>query len=173
LWGWDNGSDGRGDNLPPEELDLIVEGNHYGWPSCYGKRVQDPITAQDPTITPMDCSLTTAPVRTYTAHCAPITFLFYTHTNFPALYRNNGFISFHGSWNRLHPKGYKVAEVVFDRRGRPVGFRDFVTGWLIENDTAFFGRPAGLVVAQDGALLITDDNNGAIYRVTSTSKRKR
>jgi glucose/arabinose dehydrogenase len=165
LWAWDNGSDGRGDYIPPEELDLIEEGHHYGWPSCYGRRIPDKVTVSDPSVPPIDCKDTTPPVRGYTAHCAPITFLFYTSTNFPASYHNQGFVSFHGSWNRERAMGYKVVLVRFSH-GHPVGFRDFVSGWLIENGTAYFGRPAGLIVAQDGSLLISDDVNGTIYRVS-------
>jgi glucose/arabinose dehydrogenase len=164
LWGWDNGSDDRGDNLPPEELNLLEEGHHYGWPSCYGKGVVDKLAAQDHAIVPVDCAQTTPMVRGYHAHSAPIEFIFYSSTNFPASYRNDGFVAFHGSWNRTRAGGYKVVRVHFEH-GQPMGFHDFVSGWLIEKGTAQFGRPAGLVVAQDGALLISDDNNGIIYRV--------
>jgi glucose/arabinose dehydrogenase len=166
LWGWDNGSDGRGDNLPPEELNLLRENHDYGWPFCYGNKLVDKITARDPSFTTRgNCANTTAPVRTYRAHSAPITLLFYSGTQFPLSYRNNGFVSFHGSWNREHPAGYKVVRIRF-AHGAPMGFQDFVTGWLFDKDTKMFGRPAGLVVAQDGSLLISDDNNGVIYRVS-------
>jgi glucose/arabinose dehydrogenase len=165
LWAWDNGSDGRGDSIPHEELDLLEEGNDYGWPSCYDRRVTDQLSKEDHSIIPTDCSQTVPPVRMYTAHCAPIAFVFYTGTQFPRSYQNNAFIAFHGSWNREHPKGYKVVRVRFSH-GRPMGFQDFLSGWLIDKGTLQFGRPAGLVVAQDGALLISDDNNGTIYRVT-------
>jgi glucose/arabinose dehydrogenase len=104
-------------------------------------------------------------VRGYRAHSAPLAFLFYTSTQFPQSYRDNAFIAFHGSWNRENPKGYKVVRLRFSH-GRPMGFMDFMTGWLINNDKEQFGRPAGLVVASDGSLLISDDNNGNIYRVS-------
>jgi glucose/arabinose dehydrogenase len=170
LWAWDNGSDGRGDALPPEELDLLTEGNDYGWPSCYGQRQVDKVTRTDSSIPPRNCPGTTPMVRGYPAHSAPISFLFYTGTQFPAAFHNNGFVSFHGSWNREHVKGYKVVRVRF-QHGVPMGFQDFVTGWLTDNGTSQFGRPAGLVVAGDGSLLISDDNNGMIYRVSYTGHR--
>ena len=173
LWGWDNGSDDRGDNLPPEELNLVEEGNHYGWPNCYGKRVTDKIALQDDLLDPLDCKGTTAPVRFYRAHSAPIEFRFYTGTNFPASYVNDGFVCFRGSWNRKKADGYKIVRVHFSKSGRPLGCHDFMTGLLFEHGQSQFGRPAGLVVAQDGALLISEDNNGIIYRVTYVGRRRK
>ena len=170
LWGWDNGSDDRGDNLPPEELNLLEEGKHYGWPSCYGRRVTDRIAAQDPLIDPFNCAASTPLVRGYRAHSAPIAFVFYHGTQFPPAFQHDGFVCLHGSWNRLIPSGYKVVRVRF-AHGRPTGFQDFVSGFLIENGKAYFGRPAGLVVTQDGSLLISDDHNGAIYRVSYAGRQ--
>jgi glucose/arabinose dehydrogenase len=172
LWGMDNGSDDRGDLIPPEELNLIREGADYGWPSCYARRKTDKITAQDPLIPLRDCRETTPMTRGYPAHSAPIAFVFYRATQFPAAYRNNAFFAVHGSWNRLRPSGYKVVRVRF-ANGKPMGFQDFVSGWLIEKGRAQFGRPAGLVVAQDGSLLISDDNNGVIYRVSRKARNQR
>jgi glucose/arabinose dehydrogenase len=170
LWAWDNGSDDRGDTIPSEELNLLEEGKHYGWPSCYGRRVVDRIALQDESIVPIDCSRTRGMVRGYRAHSAPVAFVFYNGRQFPSRYRHDGFVAFHGSWNRENPAGYKVVRVRF-RHGRPMGFQDFVRGWLIENGQAQFGRPAGLVVARDGSMLITDDNNGTIYRVSYHHRR--
>jgi glucose/arabinose dehydrogenase len=170
LWGMDNGSDDRGDAVPPEELNLLQEGAHYGWPSCYARRKVDKLALQDDSIPPQDCSQTTPMTRGYPAHSAPIAFLFYQGAQFPAGYRNNAFFAVHGSWNRLKPTGYKVVRIRFVN-GRPIGFQDFARGWLTEKGQAQFGRPAGLVVAQDGSLLISDDNNGVIYRVSHAGRR--
>ena len=169
LWGMDNGSDDRGDAVPPEELNLMQEGADYGWPSCYARRKVDKLSLQDGSIPFRDCAETTPMARGYPAHSAPIAFVFYKGTQFPPAYHNNAFFAVHGSWNRLRPTGYKVVRVRF-AHGRPMGFQDFASGSLIENGRAQFGRPAGLVVASDGALLISDDNNGFIYRVARATR---
>lgn len=104
----------------------------------------------------------------YTAHSAPIGMVFYTADQFPEDYRNDAFIAMRGSWNRNPPSGYKVVRLLFDEAGQPTGFEDFLTGFLIEEQVANFGRVAGLAVAADGSLLIAEDQNGIIYRVTYT-----
>jgi glucose/arabinose dehydrogenase len=165
LWGLDHGSDFRGDDVPPEELNRIEAGKDYGWPYCYGNRQIDPII-QDPPMATKEayCAPTTPPVLTSQAHEAPIGFAFYTAAQFPEAYRNSAFVAFRGSWNRIPATGYRIARVVFEA-GQPARIEDFVSGFLIENGTAQFGRLAGLTVHQDGSLLFTDDENGVIYRV--------
>jgi len=166
LWGMDHGSDWRGDDTPPEELNEIEEGKHYGWPYCYGNRQIDTIIQKPPMSTKEAfCAMTTAPVLENQAHEAPIGMVFYTASQFPALYEDSAFVAFRGSWNRLPATGYKVGRVVFEN-GRPVRIEDFVTGFLIEDGKAQFGRLAGIAVASDGSLLFTDDENGVVYRVT-------
>lgn len=166
LWGMDHGSDWRGNDVPPEELNLIEEGNDYGWPYCFGERQIDPII-QDPSMTSKQayCAETAAPVLQYQAHEAPIAWAFYRDEQFPESYRGNAFVAFRGSWNRIPPTGYKIAHVVFEN-DRPARIEDFVTGFLVENGTAQFGRLSGVAVASDGSLLFTDDENGYIYRVS-------
>lgn len=168
IWGMDHGSDFRGDNLPPEELNRIDAGGNYGWPYCFAEREIDPII-QDPPGTTKDeyCSMTLPSMLENQAHEAPIGMAFYDGTAFPSEYAGDAFVAFHGSWNRFPPTGYKVARIRFDDDGQPVAFEDFVTGFLIEDGNAEFGRPAGIAVAPDGALLFTDDDNGMIYRVTA------
>jgi glucose/arabinose dehydrogenase len=166
LWGMDHGSDWRGDDIPPEELNRIEQGKDYGWPYCYGQRVIDPVIQDPPELTKeMYCPPTTPPVLENQAHQAPIGMSFYTATQFPASYQNSAFVAFRGSWNRIPATGYKIARVVFEG-GEPTGIEDFVTGFLIENGTAQFGRLSGIAVDQTGALLFTDDENGVVYRVT-------
>lgn len=166
LWGMDHGSDWRGNDLPPEELNSIEEGADYGWPYCYGNRQLDPVIQDPPTGTKAEhCAETATPVLVTQAHNAPIGLAFYTGTSFPPEYRNDAFVAMRGSWNRVPPTGYKVVRVSFED-GVPTGFEDFVTGFLIEDGAATFGRPAGLTVAPDGALLFTDDTNGIVYRVS-------
>lgn len=165
LWGMDHGSDWRGDDLPPEELNAIIAGKDYGWPYCYADQQVDPIIQDPPMGTKAEyCAKTTAPVLLNQAHQAPIGFAFYTGSTFPERYQEGAFVAFRGSWNRKPATGYRVAFIPFDG-GRPTGVEDFVSGFLNEAGTATFGRPAGIAVAPDGALLFTDDTNGIVYRV--------
>jgi glucose/arabinose dehydrogenase len=167
LWGMDHGSDWRGDDQPPEELNRILDGRDYGWPFCFGDRQPDPYLSAEPArlTTAGHCRRSEPPVLTYQAHSAPIALVFYTGGQFPAEYRNDAFVAMRGSWNREPPTGYKVVRLRF-QGGAPQGFEDFLTGFLIEEGRAHFGRPAGLAVARDGALLLSDDTNGVIYRIT-------
>jgi glucose/arabinose dehydrogenase len=166
IWAVDNGRDWLGDNLPPEEVnDLGTNGGNFGWPYCYGDRVHD--TTQSKTY---DCSKTIAPKVMMQAHSAPLNLIFYTANMFPAEYRNNVFITFHGSWNRSVPTGYKVVRVKMDDKGQPQGPpQDFITGWLRPGETrkgVWMGRPVGLAVGPEGALYVSDDSAGVVYRVT-------
>ncbi len=172
MWGMDHGSDWRGDDQPPEELNLLAQGNNYGWPYCFADRQIDPyMPTPPPGLTTAEfCAQSTGPVLTYQAHSAPIGMVFYTAEQFPEEYRNDAFVAMRGSWNRQEPVGYKVVRINFDEAGQPVAFDDFVTGWLVEDGTAQFGRVAGLLVLQDGSLLISEDTNGMIYRVSYTGQ---
>ncbi|NMG08278.1 sorbosone dehydrogenase family protein [Brasilonema sp. UFV-L1] len=171
LWGMDHGSDWRGDQQPPEELNLIQQERHYGWPFCWGDRRPDLYLPANPDgMTKQEfCSKTEPPVLTYTAHSAPLDLLFYTASQFPQEYRNDAFVTMRGSWNRKPPAGYKLVRVRY-QNGKPVAFEDFITGFLNAEGTAQFGRPVGLAIAPDGSLLFTDDTNGVIYRVSYVGK---
>jgi glucose/arabinose dehydrogenase len=162
----DHGSDWRGDETPPEELNAIDDGADYGWPYCYGERRIDPVIQDPPNGTKEAyCADTSGPELTTSAHEAPIGLVFYAGTSFPSEYRDDAFIAMHGSWNRYPATGYKVVRLVFEN-GVPQRFEDFVTGFLIENGAATFGRPAGVTVTTEGSLLFSDDASGAIYRVS-------
>ncbi len=166
LWGMDHGSDWRGDDIPPEELNAIAEGSDYGWPYCYGARQPDPVIQDPPEGSKADyCATTSAPALSTQAHNAPIGLAFYTGTSFPTEYQGDAFIAMRGSWNRLPPTGYKVVRLVFDD-GVPQRFEDFVTGFLSPDGASTFGRPAGIAVAPDGSLFFSDDTSGVIYRVS-------
>jgi len=166
LWGMDHGSDFRGNDTPPEELNQIRLGDDYGWPYCFGKRQVDPIIQDPPGTTKQEyCGLTEPSVLENQAHQAPIGMTFYTGTALPPDYQDDAFVAMHGSWNRFPPTGYSVRRVIFED-GEPQGFEDIVGGFLVEAGTAYFGRPAGITTAPDGALLFSDDVNGVIYRVT-------
>lgn len=173
LWGMDHGSDWRGNDQPPEELNLIQQGQNYGWPFCWGDRQPDVYLPSDPEGTTKKefCAKTAPPTLTYTAHSAPLDLVFYTANQFPQEYRNDAFVTMRGSWNRNPPVGYKLVRVRY-KDGKPVAFEDFITGFLTKDGAAQFGRPVGLSVAPDGSLFFTDDTNGVIYRVTYTASKK-
>lgn len=170
LWGMDNGIDFVGDNEPPEELNRLMEGSDYGWPFRFGHNLVNRLFDRSKVSETEFEKPTVAPVLTYDAHSAPLAMLFYNGNQFPAAYRTSAFVALHGSWNRETPTGYKVMRIVF-RDGRPERFEDFLTGFLVDNNRAQIGRPAGLAVAKDGSLLISDDSNGVIYRVSYVGPR--
>lgn len=167
MWGMDQGSDNRGDSLPPEELNLIENERDYGWPFVFGKWNVDPILGlpDNRKVSRTDYLLSTTPsVMEYSAHNSPIGFVFYTGNQFPDYYKNGVFITLRGSWNKRIPDGYKVVFLKFEK-GKPVKFEDFVKGFLIEKKKAQFGRLSGITVLHDGSILFCDDSNGMIYRV--------
>ncbi|AFY89673.1 PQQ-dependent sugar dehydrogenase [Chroococcidiopsis thermalis] len=173
FWGLDHGTDWRGNDQPPEELNLIQAGQHYGWPFCWGDRQPDVYLSADPEGTTKKefCAKTEPPVLTYTAHSAPLAMVFYTASQFPAEYRNDAFVTMRGSWNRNPPVGYKVVRLRYEN-GKPVAFEDFITGFLNDKKSTQFGRPVGIATAPDGSLLFTDDTNGVIYRVSYTGNKQ-
>jgi len=162
LWAVVNGRDNIGDDLPPDEVDQIVDGGNYGWPYCYagdGDRVPNP-EYKDPT----KCVGTQPSALNLQAHSAPLQIAFYHGSQFPARYRGALFVAYHGSWDRSVKTGYKVVAVFF-KNGRPDHVEDFATGWLSENQSVS-GRPVGVAVGQDGSLYVSDDLSGSIYRIT-------
>jgi glucose/arabinose dehydrogenase len=168
FYGFDHNTDHRGDNWPPEEVNHIVQGRHYGWPFCGGNREVDWHVAQNPDgDLPRQefCARTEPPVLTYVAHAAPMQMVYYTGNQFPAEFRNDAFVTMRGSWNRNPPIGYEVVRVRFNAQGLPTAIEPFVGGWLVENGRAHFGRLMGIAQAGDGALLVGDDTNGVIYRI--------
>jgi glucose/arabinose dehydrogenase len=187
LWGMDHGSDFRGDHTPPEELNRIEAGRNYGWPICYAERRVDEMTNSppqrmalkpgqaEPIGVPLSrddyCAQTEPSVQTTQAHAAPMAMRFYAGRSFPAPYRDDAYIAMHGSWNRSDLAGYKVTRLRFDRSGEPRGFEDFVTGFVDEQEAVVYGRPVGIAYTPDGAMLVTDDLNGAIYRIAYTGRR--
>ena len=172
LYGADQGVDLRGDDLPPEEINRLRDGGNYGWPYVYGAQVPDMLTPFDPPGTTKEAfAVTTEPsVLDLPAHSSPIQLRFYNGTAFPAEYRGDAFVTLHGSWNRNPPNGYRVARLQFSDQGEPVGYGDFLTGFLYDGNRVF-GRPAGLAVLPDGALLVGDDFNGVVYRVAYAGAR--
>lgn len=163
LWASQNERDNLApdhENLPPEELNILLDGKDYGWPYCYGTRVPNPEYNDA-----ARCAATVPPALAMQAHSAPLGMTFLARaTTFPADYRGDLLVAFHGSWNRDTPTGAKVVRVHV-LNGKPTGVDDFVTGWQQANGKRW-GRPVDVVVAADGSVLISDDDSGAIYRVS-------
>lgn len=159
LWFTDNGRDWLGDNAPPDELNRAPRpGLNFGYPYCHGGNIPDPeYGGQRP------CSDFTPPAMELGPHVAALGMRFYTGTMFPPEYRGQIFIAEHGSWNRSRKIGYRVSLVRLEG-GRAVAYEPFAQGWL-QGESAW-GRPVDVLVAPDGALLISDDQAGAIYRVS-------
>ena len=170
VWVTVNGRDMLGDDVPPETIyDLGKEGGDAGWPYCYGDRVPDTKFAES-AADPSRCKSVLEPKVQMQAHSAPLGLAFYEGSNFPAEYRNNLFAAFHGSWNRSVPTGYKIVRVTLDDKGQPQGgAQDFITGWLAPGETKrgrWMGRPVGIAFDNDGAMYVSDDAGGVIYRIT-------
>jgi glucose/arabinose dehydrogenase len=169
LWGMDHGIDHMGDDSQKEELNHLIKDRKYGWPFVFEDgqpNLEDdpkPVTGQTWEQYAKVCEDS---VMGFTAHSAPMSLVFYKGDQFPADYRNDAFVAFHGSWNRGTPSGYKVMRVKFDDKGQPTHHEDFLTGFLLEPEKAQFGRPCDLVIAKDGALLLSDDSGGVIYRIS-------
>jgi glucose/arabinose dehydrogenase len=166
MWGMDHGIDWLGDDEQKEEVNQIRQGADYGWPFIYGEGKYNPASRPEGDSTYQQyLQKTTLPSLTYQAHSAPMGMIFYTSTKFPSDYKNDAFIAMRGSWNRSSPVGYKVVRLHFEN-GRPVRFDDFLTGFVIDNNQSHFGRLVGVTMHTDGSLLVSDDTNGVIYRVS-------
>ena len=172
MFATNNGADMRSDTkggkvndeLPPEHINLIKRGHHYGWPHCWGGSENNNTMAVDPNFPgPADfCKTATAPAIMLTSHSTPIGITFLDKSHFPSEFKQDAIVSLHGSWNREQLSGYKLVRIKFND-GKPVEAIDFVTGWL--NNNRAWGRPVDAVVGPDGALYITDDRTGYIYRI--------
>jgi glucose/arabinose dehydrogenase len=161
LWCATNERDGLGDNLPPDYATRVGQGKFYGWPWYYIGDNEDPRhTGARPDL----AGQVTIPDVLIQAHSAPLGIVFYDEDAFPGDYRGDGFVALHGSWNRESLTGYKVVRIVIED-GKPTGeYQDFMTGFVLDAETVW-GRPVGVAVAKDGALLVSEDGSGTIWRV--------
>lgn len=167
LWATNNGRDWLGDDLPPDTVNIVREGSDFGWPRCHAGDIVDPEYGGD-----AGCAGVDAPALKLPAHSAPLGLAFYTGTTFPPAYRGDLFVAFHGSWNRSEPTGYKVVRVPMEK-GRPAGpVEDFATGFADLEAGRVLGRPVGLAVGPDGALYVSDDKGGFIYRIAVAPDRR-
>ena len=164
VWANDMGRDYLGDNLPPDELNIIKDSGDYGWPYYYGKNVLDTTFVTNPATAPPVSGMTRSYVD-YQAHSAPLGLAFVTSGNWPADYKYNLIVAFHGSWNRTVPTGDKLVRVRLDKQGNYLGsVDDFITGWQ-QPDGSRLGRPTGITMRADGVTFIADDQAGVIYRL--------
>ncbi len=160
MYATENGRDWLGDDVPPDEINLIEDGKNYGWPTCYGKNIHD--TDFDKNVyvrAPCSEPFETPGLIDLQAHSAPLGLAFYYGDNFPKEYRGSLFVAFHGSWNRRVPTGYKIVSIDMNT----FTVKDFATGWLAGSNV--LGRPVDIIVAEDGSLFVSDDNAGKIYRI--------
>jgi len=164
LYGLDHGIDWLGD----QELNVLQQVRKYGWPYVYDDGKPNPADEPPGGISMEEWARTSEePVLMYTPHAAPMQMAFYQGGQLPAEYRGDAFAAMRGSWNRKPPSGYEVVRIRF-QDGEPQAIEPFVTGFLVEQDgeVGQFARPAGLAVAADGALLVSDDSNGVIHRIS-------
>lgn len=157
VWGTEMGRDFLGDNLPPDEVNIIRKGD-YGWPVCFGDKVFD----KDFNKKAVSCSETIAPVYNIPAHSAPLGLAFIKSAIFPDTWQGDLLVSYHGSWNRTVPTGYKIARLSISD-GKVVGESDFISGFL--QGSQAIGRPVDLEFDTEGFLYISDDKSGNIYIV--------
>lgn len=177
MYATNNGADNRSntlggavnDEVPPEHLNKIEAGKHYGWPHCWGGSKETGTQIEDPNFKGSVgfCETTQAPVVSFKSHTTPIGISFLDKSNWPSAYRADAVVALHGSWNRKQLAGYQLMRVKF-KANEPTEVEDFATGWL-KNQQAW-GRPVDVAVGADGALYVSDDKANIIYRVSYKNK---
>ncbi|MDO8536684.1 MAG: PQQ-dependent sugar dehydrogenase, partial [bacterium] len=169
MWVTEMGRDLIGNDIPPDEIDVVEAGKNYGWPVCYGKNVHDTdfdknTYIRNPCMEPFE----TPSYIDIQAHSAPLGLAFVPEDppagGWPEDYWYNLIVAYHGSWNRDTPTGYKVVRIKLDSKGKYLGTEDFITGWLTKDQEAL-GRPVDIVIQPGGMMFITDDKAEVIYEV--------
>ena len=158
LWGTEMGRDLLGDNLPPDELNIIREGKNYGWPNCYADKIPD--TNFNPKVSESSCQDTEIPIFKIPAHNAPLGLLFIDSSQFPESWQGDLLVALHGSWNRSIPDGYKIVHLKVNRNNI-LNSEDFLTGFL--QGSTVLARPADLSFDEAGNLYLSDDKSGNIF----------
>ena len=161
IYATENSRDYLGDDLPPDEINIVKEGKNYGWPICYGNNIHDTdfdknTYIRNPCMEPFEMpSFIDIP-----AHSAPLGLAFNFGSNFPEEYNGNLFVAYHGSWNRKEKTGYKVVRIDLETKQ----VQDFATGWLTEDENVL-GRPVDVIFDKEGIMYVSDDNAGVVYRI--------
>ena len=174
IWATEMGREHLGDDLPPDEINIIEEGpsaslrvKHYGWPNCYGKNIHDTdfdknVYVRNPCMEPFE----TPSFIDLPAHVAPLGLAFIPkNSKWPKEYWGDLLVAYHRSWNSSVPVGYKVVRFEFDENNNAVAEHDFISGWLTSDNRAL-GRPVDILVEPDGTAFISDDKAGVVYRVS-------
>jgi glucose/arabinose dehydrogenase len=164
LWFTSNARDWLGEDGPDDILSVIrKKGEEHGYPYCHQGNMADPIYGKF-----RDCSEFVPPVLRLGPHIAPLGMRFYTGNMFPAEYKNSIFLAQHGSWNRGVKHGYNVIRVVIDGKGKVVKSEPFLEGFLVDEraDPPMWGRPVDVQQLKDGSMLVSDDYNGIVYRIS-------
>ena len=179
MFATNNGSDMRSDKkngkvndeIPPEHFNKIEPNKHYGWPHCWADSKQLNSMFEDPNFVgePDFCASASAPAITFDSHSTPIGVTFLDKTNFPTEYKNDAIVALHGSWNRKQLSGYKLVRVKFNG-DNPAEVVDFATGWLNTISNNAWGRPVDVITGPDGAVYVSDDRAGNIYRISYKAK---
>src|SRR6266567_2025339 len=167
LWFTNHGRDWISDDMPNDTLHRVShKGMNFGYPFCHQGDFLDPEFGKG-----RSCKEFDPPAAKLGAHIAPLGMRFYTGKMFPAEYRDNIFIAMHGSWNRATKQGYNVTRVTLDANGT-AKMQPFLTGFLQDEkaDPPMWGRPVDVLQMRDGSLLVSDDQNGIIYRVSYGTK---
>jgi glucose/arabinose dehydrogenase len=158
LWATVNERDNEGNEIPPDLVTIVEEGANYGWPQCMPP-------AATPQESGADCSGVTPPTIGIQAHSAPLGLAFFEGEGVPSDLDDDLIVVQHGSWNREPPAAPKLLLIDFED-GQPIGARDFVSGWQDASGERW-GRPAGVIVAPDGSIIVSDDTNGLLYRISA------
>ena len=167
LWFTNNARDWLGNEGPEDALETVTKkGEHFGFPYCHQGNILDPIYGKN-----RSCAEFTPPSMLLGAHVAPLGMRFYDGKSFPKEYNNNMFIAYHGSWNRDVKQGYSVVRVSTDANGK-LKKENFLEGFLTDAraDPPMWGRPVDVLVMPDGAMLVSDDYNGVVYRISYVGK---
>lgn len=166
MWGTDMGRDLLGDDIPPDEINILQEGN-FGWPNCYGKNVHDTnfdknTYIRNPCMEPFEKPAFVE----LQAHSAPLGLGFIPEEGWPEDLWYDLIVAFHGSWNRSVPTGYKLVRIKLDSKGNYQGTEDFITGWLQGNGA--LGRPVDVLIQPGGTMYVSDDKAGLVYKIYKT-----
>ena len=173
IWGTEMGRDLLGDNLPPDEINIIQNSiPNFGWPTCYGKNIHDTnfdknTYIRNPCMKPFE----TPSYLDIPAHSAPLGLTFIPEEGWPQEYWYNLLVAYHGSWNRSAPTGYKIVRYKLDAQGNYLDEEDFISGWLTENGEVL-GRPVDILIQPGGIIYVSDDKAGVIYRVVYNWQEK-
>lgn len=165
VWATEMGRDLLGDNTPPDEINIIEPGRHYGWPYCYGKQIFDGNFGRREAEFCLD--QTVGSHIDIQAHSAPLGLAFVPEDGWPEEYASDLLVAYHGSWNRTVPTGYKLVRFELDDQRNLVGTHDFITGWLTADGA--LGRPADIVARPGGIVYVSDDHAGVIYKISYRS----